>query len=273
MPEGPEIRLAADRIADKLVNRVAEEVSFGLPKLVRFGPRLSGQRIGSVETRGKAMLIHFDNDLTLYSHNQLYGRWYVRARDSYPKTNRSLRVAIHTEQTSALLYSASEIAVLDASGVTEHPFLRRIGPDLLDPALTPQRVVARLRDARFRNRAVGGLYLDQGFIAGVGNYLRSEILHFAGVHPKQKPSELSAAVQRKLAKETVAVGQRAYLQRGVTNTPSRVLKLKKLGLTRRRYRHAVFARAGEPCYRCSSRVEKTSVAARRLYYCPACQGV
>ena len=272
MPEGPEIRATADRIAAKLLNQIVDSVWFGLPRLEPFARRLAGRRLTALETRGKALLIHFENDLTLYSHNQLYGRWFVRKRESYPKTNRSLRVALHAPRASALLYSASDIAVLDPQELREHPFLSRIGPDLLSPDVTRQVVLARLRDPRFRNRAVGGLYLDQHFVAGIGNYLRSEILHFARLHPKQKPSELTAAEQRRLARETLETGRRAYEQRGVTNPPRLVAQLKKQGLKRRGYRHAVFARAGQPCYRCGTTIEKMSVASRRLYFCPVCQG-
>lgn len=273
MPEGPEIRRAADRLADKLLGEVVDTIWFGLPRLEPFSNSLSGCTVTRVEARGKALLIHFDDELTLYSHNQLYGRWFIRARESYPKTNRSLRVALHTKNASALLYSASDIAVLDSNGIESHPFLSRIGPDLLSAQLTKQALVARLRDSKFCNRAVGGLYLDQRFVAGVGNYLRSEILHFARVHPKQKPSDLSARQQRTLASETLVVGQRAYEQRGVTNPPHLVDRLKKKGLKRRGYRHAVFARAGLPCHRCGTAVEKDVVTSRRLYFCPACQGV
>ena len=273
MPEGPEVRLAADKLAAKLVGEVVETAWFGLPRLETFAGELSGRRVASLETRGKAQLIHFENGLALYSHNQLYGRWFVRARESYPKTNRSLRVALHTDTSSALLYSASDIAVLDREGIRKHPFLSRIGPDLLSSELTKQVLVARLRDRRFKNRALGGLYLDQAFVAGLGNYLRSEILHFARVHPTQRPSDLTATQQRKLAAETLVVGQRAYEKRGVTNPPRLVQRLKKKGAKRRAYRHAVFARAGLPCYRCGTAIEKTSIASRRLYFCPACQGI
>jgi endonuclease-8 len=273
VPEGPEIRRAADKLAAKLVDHVVDDVYFGLPRLEPFASDLRGQRVSSLETRGKALLIHFDNALTLYSHNQLYGRWYVRSRDSYPKTNRSLRVALHTDASSALLYSASEIEVLDAEGIASHPFLNRIGPDLLDPALEKQTLVRRLRDDRFKNRNLGGLYLDQRFLAGVGNYLRSEILYFARVHPSQRPSDLRPGEQRKLAAVTLDIGHRAYEFGGVTNPPHLVRRLKKKGAKRRAYRHAVFARANLPCYRCKTPVEKISVASRRLYLCPACQGV
>ncbi len=176
MPEGPEIRRAADRIARVLVNQPVVAAEFGLPGLRRFEKRLEGAKVTAVDTRGKAMLTRFDNALTLYSHNQLYGRWYtVRAR-RLPKTGRQLRVALHTATHSALLYSASDIAVLTDRQLQQHPFLSRIGPDILSQDLTVEDIVERLNDSRFRNRALGSLYLDQAFLAGNGNYLRSEIL-------------------------------------------------------------------------------------------------
>ena len=198
-------------------------------------------------------------------NRELPGRWCMCKRD--------FGVAFWIAFLAACVGTFVIFAVLDPEGIRTHRFLSRIGPDLLSADLTKKDLVARLRDARFRNRAVGGLYLDQQFVAGVGNYLRSEILHFARVHPKQKPSDLSATEQRKLAAETLLVGKRAYEQRGVTNPPRLVARLEKKGLKRRGYRHAVFARAGKPCYRCGTAIEKTSVASRRLYFCPACQGV
>ena len=40
MPEGPEIRRAADKIAAKLEGRVVDEVYFGLPRLEPFAEDL-----------------------------------------------------------------------------------------------------------------------------------------------------------------------------------------------------------------------------------------
>ncbi len=271
MPEGPEIRREADRIAAVLAGRRLASVHFGLPRLKRFGPTLTGCTVTAIETRGKALLTHFDNGLSLYSHNQLYGRWYVRQRDDLPRTNRSLRVALHTEDHSALLYSASEIEVLDADALGSHPFLRRIGPDLLGPDLTGRAVAARLRSPTFRRRAVVGLYLDQGFIAGVGNYLRSEILFHARIHPRARPAELGNADIGRLARSTLTIGNRAYRTGGITNPPSRVAALKRRGLRRAAHRFAVFARQGELCYRCGEVIERVAASSRRLYWCPGCQ--
>ena len=63
MPEGPEIRRAADKVAAVLVGREIESISFGLPRLQRFERHLRGRTVTAVDTRGKAMLTRFDNGL------------------------------------------------------------------------------------------------------------------------------------------------------------------------------------------------------------------
>jgi endonuclease-8 len=271
MPEGPEIRLAADKIAKVLVDKPIESFFFGLPDLRRFEDELASSYVIAMETRGKALLTHFANGLTVYSHNQLYGRWYVVKRDRLPLTGRSLRMAIHTADHSALLYSASDISVWETPGLLEHPFLAKLGPDILSEDLSWRQVARILSSPKFRNRGVGAFYLDQSFVAGIGNYLRSEILFFAKVNPWVKPSQLSTKQLNLLAKATLEVSRRSYKTKGLTNLASRVSALKKVGLTRSQFRHAVFARQSQACYDCGSDIIKENVASRRLYWCPACQ--
>ena len=270
MPEGPEIRRVADQLSRALAGRRLEAVSFGLPRLACFGAILTGSIVDAVDTYGKALLIRFDNGLTMYSHNQLYGRWFICERGKLPETNRSLRAALHTAARSALLYSASDIDVLDDDGLARHPFLGRAGPDVLAGGVTGKDVAERLRSPRFRGRALESLYLDQGFLAGMGNYLRSEILFHARVAPAARPRDLGAAVGR-LGRSTVIVVERSYRTGGITNPPARASALEKQGLSRGDYRFAVFGREGQPCYRCGTAVRRRTAASRRLYWCPTCQ--
>lgn len=271
MPEGPEIRRAADKIATALEDKVIEEIEFAFPQLKPFEESLRHRTVLELETRGKALLTHFDNGLSIYSHNQLYGRWYVVKRDKPPKTNRSLRLALHTATHSALLYSASEIDVLDADGIAQHPFLNRIGPDILGKSLDWRQVAAILSSPKFRRRSVGAFYLDQSFLAGIGNYLRSEIFYDANINPRAKPQELSTKQLNTLARSTLAISRRAYETGGITNPAGRVAELKKQKLRRSQYRHAVFSREDEVCFGCGETIIKESIGARRLYWCPLCQ--
>ena len=271
MPEGPEIRRAADRVAAVLVGKTIETVAFGLPRLRSFERRLQGQEVTAVETRGKAMLTRFDNGLTIYSHNQLYGRWYTMRRPRMPKTERQLRIELRTATHRALLYSASDIDVLDEVQLRAHPFLSRVGPDILDPELTAEDIAERLGEPQFRGRALGSLYLDQQFLAGNGNYLRSEILWSAGLDPVCKASSLSQDERALLARETLRIARRSYRTRGVTVTPTLAAELKASGKTYGEYRFFVFGRDGLSCHRCAEAIERRTMGSRNLFVCPACQ--
>ncbi len=270
MPEGPEIRRAADRVQGAIAAMPLRRVFFKFPRLKRYQRILTGREVTRIDTAGKAMLTRFDNGLTLYSHNQLYGRWYVTGGDA-PDTSRSLRVGLVTDSAAAFLYSASEIEVLTPAQLAGHPFLQRLGPDILAAGTNPASVAERLAAPPFKRRSLGSLYLDQGFLAGVGNYLRSEILHAAGLDYRLTPQHLDSADRRRLARATCAISQRAYRTGGITNPRAMVRRLKAAGENYQQHRFAVFGRAGYACRRCGSKIQRVSVAGRRLYACPSCQ--
>ncbi len=271
MPEGPEIRRAADEVAAAVVGTPTEAVNFAFDHLKQYEPLLTGESIDCVETRGKAMLIRFANDYNIYSHNQLYGKWIVRQAYNLPETNRQLRLAIHNAHKSALLYSASEIEVLRNDELADHPFLSKLGPDLLDERVSVGDVAARFGEAQFRRRRLTTLLLDQGFLAGTGNYLRSEILFVARVHPALRPVDCSEAQIVALARAALDLTRQSYVTGGITNDPLRVEALKAAGWKRRDYRFRVFSRAGQACFDCDTPIVEDRIGGRRIYFCPSCQ--
>jgi endonuclease-8 len=271
MPEGPEIRRAADQVARAIAGRRAEVVRFGLPALKRHERTLSGRRVEAVESRGKALLIHFDGGRSLYTHNQLYGRWFVVRPGKPPKTGRDLRIAIHTRERWALLYSASDIELWRRDELATHPYLARLGIELLDPRVGPADVLAQVQDARFARRGLGALLLDQGFLAGIGNYLRSEILYVAGLRADQRLVDLDPAGRRRLADAALALTRQSYRTRGVTNDLERAARLKAQGMPFGRYRHHVFDREGEPCWTCGTAIVRNAAAGRSVFECRRCQ--
>ncbi|MDJ0813907.1 MAG: endonuclease VIII [Woeseiaceae bacterium] len=271
MPEGPEIRRAADEIAKVLVGRKVMEAELLMPSLRMFEGKVVGQTVTAIDTRGKAMLTRFGNGLVMYSHNQLYGRWFAVSRGEHPRTNRQLRVALHTRTHSALLYSASDIEIFDESEESEHPFLKRAGPDILDASLTADTVAERLTANGFRNRALGNLYLDQGFLAGNGNYLRSEILWAARLNPLSRPGNVPKDALKRLARETLAIARRSYRTRGVT-VPEKIARERRAtGMSFEQYRFQVYGRDGQPCYRCDTTIDRFNSGSRSVFICPACQ--
>ncbi|PKH20563.1 endonuclease VIII [Enterobacterales bacterium CwR94] len=262
MPEGPEIRRAADKLAAAIEGERLTDVWFAFPALKTYEPELVGTHVTRFETRGKALLTHFSNGLTLYSHNQLYGVWRVARPDAPLDAKRSLRVKLATANNAVLLYSASDIQLLNAQTLATHPFLQRVGPDVLSATLTVDSVKARLLSKPFSRRQFSGLLLDQAFLAGLGNYLRAEILWQAKLLPQHRAQDLDAAQLTALANAIVSLPQLSYQTRG----------------TRREEQHHgaqfafhVFHRHGKPCERCGVLIEKGTVSSRPFFWCPGCQ--
>ncbi len=271
MPEGPEIKRAADALAAAIEGKKTKRIWFAFPHLQRFAKKLAGRRVLDVSSRSKAMLTRFDNGLVIYSHNQLYGRWEILPEGEYPQTSRSLRLAIHTRDSMALLYSASEIEVLESERLDQHPYLSKLGIELLDEDTRAEDVIARFEDQRFHRRNLMGLLQDQSFISGMGNYLCCEALHVSGVHPAKRLCDLDRRQRARLAKNCLRLTRQTCKTAGITNLITRADKLRKAGVAFEDYRFHVYRREGLPCYKCGTPIEKGKYGGRMGYICPECQ--
>ncbi|MDH5191024.1 MAG: endonuclease VIII [Gammaproteobacteria bacterium] len=271
MPEGPEILRACDELAGVLKNQKVRQITFAFDELKGFQSRFRNKNIVSVTARGKAILIGLSNGYTIYSHNQLYGRWIVKPAGIYPETKRQLRMEINVNDYSALLYSASDIEVLNKKELKNHAYLNRLGLELLSPKTTEQVVLERLSEKRFSRRCLMGLLQDQSVLAGMGNYLCCEVLHIVGLHPENRIIDLNMRELKKLAGICLKLTRQSYKTGGITNLLSRAKKLKKQGLEFEDYRFYVYRRAGQDCYQCGNAIIKDSFCGRMGYVCPDCQ--
>jgi len=270
MPEGPEVWREAAAIARVVEGEPIVRIEFAWPAVAQHARSLTGARIDRVQPRGKALTLAFSTGFSLVTHNQLYGKWVVRK--SAPLTHRrALRVLIETQSGVAMLYSATDIHWLPTSEADAHPYIARLGPDALDTRTTVADVRARLGDRRFRQRSLAALLLDQGFVAGLGNYLRSDILFFARVQATLKPAQCTEHELDALAHAIVEMPRQSFRTRGVTNDQALARDLKRDGWPFARYRHWVFDREDEACHVCATRIARSSVGGRNVFYCPTCQ--
>jgi endonuclease-8 len=271
LPEGPEIRRSADDIARALVGQPITRIEYRVPRLARKARALKGARVVRVASRGKALLIEFDNGVTHYSHNQLYGEWEVHEGTPDPDERRAVRVTIATPTHTAVLYSATQIELLPTADVERHPYIAALGPDVLDAATTPAVMRRQLEDRRFRGRSLGSLFLDQRFAAGLGNYLRSDILFVAGLRPGARPQDLDEEARTRLARAILDVSRRSYRNAGITNDLARARKAKRAGVPFERYRFLAYGREGDPCWVCGTTIVRRDEGGRGVFHCARCQ--
>lgn len=271
MAEGPEVRRKAEKLREALLGKPLEEVRFVFERLMPFESQLTGRRITAIDTFGKAMVFRIEGGWNLYVHPKMFGHWILRKRPGLPKTDRALRISLKVAGASAFLYSTNDLAVLTDEELTRHPYLTRLGPDVLDPALTEAEVLARYRDPRFYPKRLTTLLLDQSFLAGIGNYMRSEILFVARLYPLRKACDLDEAELARLAHATLTVSRRAFEARGMTASSEIIEEGKRQKRPPWEYRHWVFKRENKPCYVCKTPIQRHETEGRRYFMCPSCQ--
>ena len=271
MPEGPEIRLTADKLKNVLVGREIIESNFYYERIKEKANIVKNKNIVEVKSRGKALLIRFSNNWSMYSHNQLYGRWTVNLKTTLIKSNRSLRVIFKTNKHTVRLWSATDIDLIKTNEECKHPFLKRIGPDVLNESCSCELIEERLMSESFHKKKASTLMLDQSLLAGLGNYLRSEILFDAKIHPDDRPLDLDKNKIKQWATSIKRISFLAYKSRGFTVSKSIAAANKLNGEPSRSYRHAVFMRNKYKCLNCSTPIERKWYGKRKLDYCPNCQ--
>ena len=132
---------------------------------------------------------------------------------------------------------------------------------MLNSALTVEEVKERLLSPRFRRRQFSGLLLDQAFLAGLGNYLRAEILWLAQLLPQHRAQDLSNDQLTAFSEALLSVPRHAYRMRGT---------MKKYH-EEAAFQFEVFHRQGKECRRCGTVIEKGTLSSRPFYWCPGCQ--
>jgi endonuclease VIII len=269
MPEGPETHYVADRLNELLTGQPLTEVRFSLPELKKFEKSLKGHSVTDVEARGKALLTGFDNGLTLYTHSQLLGYWDFQEKTPPDTPEGSPRVFLATRSASAALHIAPKVEMWKTTKASTHPFLAKLGPDILDPKVTAQDFIERLRAPQFARRKLAVLLLQQEFAAGMGNYLRSEVLYQARLSPTRTGLSLDTKEAQALAKALLAVARRSYRSKFKGALPASSKDY--LAQTAKTFRFKVFEREGQPCPVCGGKIVMERLASRRLYWCPHCQ--
>ena len=259
MPEGDVVWLTARRLREALAGRRLTRSDFRVPRYATAD--LRGRTVLDAVSRGKHLLVRVEGGLTVHTHLMMDGRWRIRPAGPAPRDHR-VRLVLQNAEWQAAGYSLGLVELLRTA--EEDKAVGHLGPDLLDPAWdaeTAAEAVARLGEQPAR--PIGEALLDQTRLAGIGNVYKAEILFLRGVGPWTPVADgpdLAALVE--LAHRLLDANKERH---GHITTGD-------LGRGRE---HWVYGRAGRPCRRCGTRVERDRQGAqageRVTYWCPRCQ--
>jgi formamidopyrimidine-DNA glycosylase len=142
---------------------------------------------------------------------------------------------------------------------------RRLGGEPLARSFTAARLEAALAN---RRAPVKAALLDQRAAAGIGNIYADEALWRARIHPLRPAGTLTREEVAALRK-----GIREALRMGIARQGATLRDYRDPSGARGRMQDEfrVYGRAGEPCDRCGTPIEKTRAGGRGTWYCPTCQ--
>jgi len=273
MPELPEVESVRRQLEPALVGRRLERVSIDDPRLVRpyepaeVAAELEGEDVAAVERRGKYLVVRFESGRVLLIHLRMTGSLLSAASGSLPDDPHR-RAVVKLDDGSDVAYRDVRrfgTWLLLEPGEAEPYLAARVGDEPLDALFTAARLGERLAGRRTSLKAA---LLDQRTLAGMGNIYVDEALWRARLNPLRPASGLDRNELRRLHR-----GIRAALEHG----------LARQGSTLRDYRlpdgsggsmqdeFRVYGRRDEPCDRCGTLIERSQVAGRTTWFCPACQ--
>mgnify|MGYP000142962687 CR=1 FL=1 len=271
MPELPEVETIRRQLRPLVVGRRILKVWLDpqAPRLAVSPPHpqglvqsLEGRRILDLTRHGKYLLFALDDGRTWVVHLRMTGSLIHRPG---PCQGPFLRAAMALDDGSHLCYRDQRKLgrmwlVDDPSQVVGH-----LGPEPLDPKLTPHGLWERIKG---RRTAIKAVLLDQRAIAGVGNIYADEVLFVAGIHPRRPASSLSLEEAERLLTALRVVLEGAIRHGGTTF----LTYLDATGAPGSHGEHVrVFRREGKPCLRCQGTISRIKIGGRTTYFCPACQ--
>lgn len=222
MPEGPEVKIMAEYLNNLLAggflykiiinpsSKFAKYPINGLDKLNSYLPL----RITKISSFGKKIIFFLSHNVFLISSLGMEGRWTIN-EESHSQLN--LIVSSGTDEKFDLFYDDSRHfgninLAFSVSQVTS--LFDKIGLDPFHNKIPFD--VWKSRIASQPRKKIANVLIDQSLIAGIGNYLRSEICHMAKINPCRVVSTLTDEELEELRISTLSIMQTSYVSGGFT---------------------------------------------------------
>ena len=269
MPELPEVETVRRTLEPVLAGRTLKRVAIEDGRLTRpydpvhIAAELQGERVASVDRRGKYLIIRFASGRALLVHLRMTGSFHV---DEAPSHERA--VATLDDKTRVSYRDVRRFGtwlLLEPDEV--EPYLdAKVGEEPLDALFTVAHLGERIAK---RKAPIKAALLDQRTLAGLGNIYVDEALWRAQLHPLTPAAEV--AESKRLPALVRAV--KATLRAGIARQGASLRDYAQPNGARGRMQDAfkVYGRSGEPCERCGTPIEKIRVAGRGTWFCPTCQ--
>ena len=238
--------------------------SLAEPNPDEFSRRIVGQSIQKIGRRGKFIVLSLTKS-TLLIHLRMSGD--MRLEDALDADGNPIPVEKH-DRLILNFIDGQRLAFNDTRKFGRvwlvedtQKVLGGLGPEPLDPQLTPEKFHAMLNN---RSRQLKPLLMDQRFLAGMGNIYTDEALFLARLHPLAQSNHLDERDSVRLLEAIQLV-----LQEGIQRNGASIDWVYRGGEFQNHFH--VYGRTGEACLQCGTPIQRLIVGQRGTHICPTCQ--
>ncbi|WP_438432882.1 Fpg/Nei family DNA glycosylase [Gorillibacterium sp. sgz500922] len=266
MPELPEMETYRTLLEPRIVGKpiadteVTREKTINVP-VGRWKETLIGSSVRRIERRGKHLLFHLPDDRLLLLHLMLGGWMFYGSPSDKPDRTVQVKLSFGAEELYFIGLRLGYLHLLDRKEAEAK--LAGLGPNPLE--LTESEFKDRLRKRRGTLKAA---FLDQGFLAGIGNCYTDELCFHAGIRPDRRISDLQEDEPGSLYRSMQTILRQAMAHGGYMEHPLYSGDHLTGGFNDL---CQIYDRGEEPCLRCGASIVQTELAGRKLFYCPVCQ--
>lgn len=256
--------LVGRRIATAALSHIDVLRGVTRPRLLKV---LTGAPIHDVTRRAKHAVIHLDEHRFVLQPG-MTGNLLIYDRELTPAESRYAVLRTRLDNGSAFVFrDVRRLGTLLLLNDRQwESYDRALGPEPLDPALTPERFE---EDLRRSNQAIKKVIMDQRKLVGVGNIYANEALFAAGIDPSKPASRVPSDAWRRLYHHVRRILQAAIDSEGTTFRDYRTATGQPGNF---QLELLVYERQDEPCQRCGTRLSGTHLIDGRItVFCHRCQ--
>ena len=270
MPEIPELDAIAGFFREHLPGQVIGDVTTRIPPVFRtpaseLRETLPGDEFTGVRRRGKFLLFDLKSARTLAINPMLTGRFQYLPGSA--KVAAKTCLVIEFGDGPQLRYAddrlMGKVYLVPTDGLDINTNWKANGPDLLDPALTEDEWMKRLK--KYRGQ-VKNVLTNAEFVQGIGNAYSDEILWEAHINPATARTALDEEQQRELFRAS-----RRVMAWATPLVREAMVQGDTLDYKERRDFMRVHRLGGQPCPRCGANISEITANRRVTSFCRQCQ--
>jgi DNA-formamidopyrimidine glycosylase len=220
MPESAEVKLTTEFLSQAMTNRIITKWEFTSGQYLNSDPEGFDEfyeslplLVEEVSCKGKFIYMKCFNEYKKFYilHSmRLTGSWRNEEDSSsrwYVELDKGRKIWFHDSRCLATLKFTT-----DEQELTR--YLAKLGPDILTEDFTLAIWKKLVQD--HKNKNITAFLMDQEIIAGIGNWLKAEILFYSKISPLRKVGSLTENESDQLFESIRIIPRQAYMNKGLS---------------------------------------------------------